>query len=550
MGNSNKKWWRKWLRWLVVAVTATVSLRLLLAGEHQLPLTRLSSEARITSLATAGAAVLVPHTAAELQAAVAAACAHPAGGARLPLGGAAVAVPSGRAVWQQCDPIVRAPAAPDVNLFIESAAARVEVVDGQNLTTVNVAVFHEGPNYGVEGVYHGKQNGDEGIGYWLAGSSSVPCNAVRLTLPDVTVLTCVGATDTDLALPEAHPNAPPWQLRLRWKYGDGGPVYDALINVCAVAVPAMYACPEAEAAAAPPRRVPRLGICVSSLSDPHGTLAPKLVVDFIENYRLLGVHHIAIHMRSDAMSTVGTALAAAYAADAPHFIVEAIPSGNVTAYPANLDRWPYYDQTATLNSCLGHLRGQVDWLGLFDIDEWMVVGNGTTAEPLAASLTRWGCGGDRVHATACNNTPALPVPAPRLSCLLVHRDHVNAPAVAGGVYPGGVTAQQYFTDAKEPAPVRDIPKLWCDPTAVTATWVHHTANVPGAGAVEVPLTAGTFRHFVSYYVARDNKGTPGATDRAADAAFSKRLAAASAARLAHPALVAAAPTATATASPA
>jgi len=466
-----------------------------------------------------------------------------------PLGGATVAVPSGRAVWRLCDAIVRAPAAAGGTLFIESAAVRVE--EGVNQTVaIDVVAFHEGREYAAEAACHGAQTGVTDARFWLtsSGGGRVPCRAVRTEMPDVMLLTCVD-TDHHLAIPPAYPNAPPWELELRWDYGGGDSgggggddtIYDARIRMCAAGVPSMYTCTESTA---PPRRVPRLGICVSSLSNPHGTLVPKLVVDFLEYYRLLGVHHVTIHMRPDAMAAVGTALAAAYAADAPHFMFEAVSSGYVTADPANMDKWAYYDQAAILNSCLGHLRGAVEWLGLFDIDEWLVVGNGTAAEPLAATLTQWGCSGaltaggaPRVHATACNDTPLVPpVPAARLSCLHMLRDFMEEPFVPGGAYPGGATALEYFAHAIKPAPIASYPKLWCDPTALAATWVHHAVDVPGARAVQVPPNATTFRHFSSYF---NTRAQPGKYPRpVVDAAFARRLAAASAARLAHPAFAA------------
>jgi len=455
----------------------------------------------------------------------------------VPLGGATVAVPSGRAVWRMCDAIERAPAADNGTLFVESVTLLNE--DNATVPVVRIAVFHEGPHFGAEGLYHGTQGGNEGISYWLtgdrSGTGSVPCQAVQSHLPSVTLLTCVPDANTtgSYGIPPAYPNATRWELTLRWNYSGGGATFDARIRMCAAAVPAMYTRTN------PARRVPRLGICVSSLSNTHRTLAPKLVVDFIEYYRLLGVHHIAIHMRPDVATGVGAALAAAYAADAPHFVFEAIPSGYVTANPANLDRWAYYDQAATLNSCLGHMRGQVEWLGLFDIDEWLVAGNGTTAEPLVDTLTRWGCSGTlaasgapRVHATACTDTPAASAQAARLSCLHMYREDVAAQRVPGGAYPGGATALQYFAHAVDGKTNIGLSKLWCDPTAIAATWVHHAIAEPGAASVQVPATAVLFRHFTSYFSKRAESGT---LPRASDTAFAQRLAAASAVRLAHPA---------------
>ena len=469
-----------------------------------------------------------------------------------PLGGPTVAVPSNNAVWRMCDPITRGPAAAGGTLFIESVAVRADP-SNSNQTLLQLVVFHEGRQVAVKARYHAVQTGEgDGVTYGLVGvrNAVIPCSATRPRLPDATILTCAvsggAAEDGDLRIPAARPGAPPWELRLRWNYAAGGRAYDARIRMCAAAVPSMYACATDRAAA--PRRVPRLGVCVSSLSNKHGTLAPKLVVDFIEYYRLLGVHHVAIHMRPDAAASVGAALTAAYAADAPHFIFEAIPSGYVTADPANLDTWAYYDQAATLNSCVGHMRGQVDWLGLFDIDEWLVDGDGAVAVPLATTLTRWGCGGggaNRVHSTACPKAPlpSAQVPKPgRLSCLYVNRDDVAAPFAPGGAYPRGATALQYFKRAATAAPSTKFPKLWCDPDAVAATWVHQATGVPGAAPVQVPTESATFRHFTSYFSARAETGT---FPRATDAAFARRMADASAARLAHPACVAATSTATA-----
>jgi len=463
-----------------------------------------------------------------------------------------------------CEPTARAPAADGGTLFIESVSVRAAGVEGGgNVTVVELAVFHEGREFAEGAIFHAAQTGRAAnASYWLAGGRRrvLPCT-VRLPpqlMPDVTLLSCEAP---GLDIPVPRPGAAPWELQLRWNYsrggegdgdddgssGSGGVTYGARIWMCAAAVPFMYACPQA-GQVAQPRRVPRLGVCVSSMSNKHGTLTPKLVVDFIEYYRLLGVHHIAIHMRPDAAASVGAALTAAYAADAPHFVFEAIPSGYVTADPANLDRWPYYDQAGTLTSCVGHMRGQVSWLGMLDIDEWLVDGNGTVTTPLTTMLTAWGCGAmtedgaPRVHATACNRS-TTPPGAARLSCVHMQRDAVAAPFVPGGEYPGGATALQYFRDALLATPNNLLsPKAWCDPDAIAATWVHHAVAIPGATAVIVPEVNATFRHFTSYFNAREQSG---AFPRSADAAFAAQLAAASAARLAHPACVTATSTATA-----
>ena len=89
---------------------------------------------------------------------------------------------------------------------------------------------------------------------------------------------------------------------------------------------------------------PRIGVCVSSISNQRSTLFLGHIIPFIEYYRLSGVHHMVLHLRPDVFIDFSPKLRLLYSSDSPGFILEVIDAGYVTRDPFVVTKFPYYDQ--------------------------------------------------------------------------------------------------------------------------------------------------------------------------------------------------------------
>ena len=110
---------------------------------------------------------------------------------------------------------------------------------------------------------------------------------------------------------------------------------------------------------------PRVGVCVATVYMRHTTL--RTLLDFAEYHRALQVDQVTFLMREDAFALFSAPLSAAY----PDGSVVAVKYGVSSRDPNNAAKWyGYYDQEMAINHCFMRARGQVDWLGVFDLDEY------------------------------------------------------------------------------------------------------------------------------------------------------------------------------------
>lgn len=156
------------------------------------------------------------------------------------------------------------------------------------------------------------------------------------------------------------------------------------------------------------------------------------------------------------------------------------------------------------------MAGLVDWLGLFDLDEWFVV-PARLEEPLRVTLPAIAAafGGARAD----------------FSCLQVLQQNVADPFVPGGAFSDTAYAHYRTLSAPHSKPnMRSAwAKMWCRPERTRAVWVHHGEGFgdgrPGVGHgpsdetggvlrwdVAVPPANATFRHFRAY-LSRRRDGT-------------------------------------------
>lgn len=150
---------------------------------------------------------------------------------------------------------------------------------------------------------------------------------------------------------------------------------------------------------------PRVGICVATVYDYKGGLTLRHLVDFAEYHRVLGVDVIKMYMRTNVYAKYAAPLEALYGDS-----VQAVDISVVSRDPENAARNNgYYDQEVALNHCLVRMRGEADWVGFFDFDEYFYTADHA---PIVDVL-------ERLAATTSEE----------VSCINIGRDEIVTPAV-------------------------------------------------------------------------------------------------------------------------
>jgi hypothetical protein len=167
-------------------------------------------------------------------------------------------------------------------------------------------------------------------------------------------------------LPPAQRLPGAWILMFRWIQGPAfGHVYAIPLQMCLEPTYRMRPCDSiAQSARATTQSDrPRIGACISTLSDQHNTLSLGHIIPFVEYYRIAGVHHMVLNMRPEVYIEFAPLLRELYAKEAPGFILDVTNVGYVVREPFLVIEKNYKDQVAVLNSCLARMTDHVDWLG-------------------------------------------------------------------------------------------------------------------------------------------------------------------------------------------
>lgn len=260
----------------------------------------------------------------------------------------------------QPDGVALVMCSPHVGLYMQQAHAMFHVVGFRVLpgsTGVQLAFFIEGPEIlGIHllGVLDRSRLTFEAR---LTDSTSATPWPCKLSLPadpglrviDLVLATCVAPAELSPPMPGS------WSIEVSWPV-DPPPRrrnYTVPFSVCSVTRFRMSPCEAreipgpAETAGLPASwndPLPRIGLCLSSVSNARDTLSLRHIVSFLEYYRIAGVHHVTMHMRPDVFIDFAPELSRMYSQDAPEFILELIDSGYVARDPFVVTRFPYYDQ--------------------------------------------------------------------------------------------------------------------------------------------------------------------------------------------------------------
>jgi hypothetical protein len=228
-------------------------------------------------------------------------------------------------------------------------------------------------------------------------------------------------------------------------------------------------------------------------------------------------------MRPRAYAQFAPALAAAYGG----FVV-VVNIGVISADADNARRWSgYYDQQIALNHCLARSRGVVDYVGLFDSDEYLYTPDHA---PVGEVLRRLDTGAPRAglplgpDGTADTDT----------SCIHITRDEIIAPRLPS---PLNVSLYRGMTAPSAAAVTAGTNKMFCRPWATRAVMVHLGEPEPGTQRVYADPAAVHFRHYINginQRTARDEPAKRGNhPPRAVDDAFAAAVEAGTVAALAR-----------------
>jgi hypothetical protein len=412
---------------------------------------------------------------------------------------------------------------PAATMFMQQAEAMVHVTGFRvlpNAASVLIPLFIEGPEIlGMHliGTLDRSRLTFEARLFNESGSSVGLCS---LTTPPPTAPHVIELAHLTCALPPGTIQPGYWALQLRWIAGPAiNRAYTIPLQLCVVPAFRMVPCSPAGSSVvgvrADPSGAPRIGMCLSSVSNQRNTLSLGHLLPFIEFYRLAGVHHMALHTRPDVFADFAETLSKMYAHEAPEFVLEIIDSNYLARDPFSVVRYQYYDQVPVLNSCLSRLAGRVDWLGFADLDEWFLPSRHE----------------DRLGAVLPALAAEFGKVSPSFSCMQVLQQNVADAYVHTGAF-SDTPYTHYRTQGKShPTQRSSWPKLWCRPASTRAVWIHHgegfNVGRPSEALnhliwdVAVPPSNATFRHFRSYLSRRTDAGT--STKLPVSAALNARL---------------------------
>ena len=225
---------------------------------------------------------------------------------------------------------------------------------------------------------------------------------------------------------------------------------------------------------------PRIGICVATVYLRHTTI--RHLLDFAEYHRAMEVDQVTFLMRRDAYRRFGTMIAAAY----PDGSVVAVDYGVSSRDPTNAEKMAgYYDQEMAINHCFMRSRGQVDWLGVFDLDEYFFAPN---YPPVHLAIGR---------ATSFSTD---------VSCLQLHTDRIHDEFVEATNEDGESTLHELHDNATS----RDLPtgdpflgKFFCRVDDFDSAINHLAFPVKGLSLVADSSIA-VIRHFSNLFALRRN----------------------------------------------
>lgn len=201
---------------------------------------------------------------------------------------------------------------------------------------------------------------------------------------------------------------------------------------------------------------PRVGICVATIYDYKGGLTLRHMVDFIEYHLALGTDVIKLYMRSEVHVKYAAPLAALYGDS-----VQPIDIAIVSRDPQNAARNNgYYDQEVALNHCLVRMRGEADWVGFFDTDEYFYT-------PDHAPIM------DVLHRIA---PPAAEGGLSNIACVNIGRDEIATDAVRPpGSWKGSIYeafTQPVYTELRPLRAPKTSRKMFCRPMWTSSVMNH------------------------------------------------------------------------------
>jgi hypothetical protein len=209
-----------------------------------------------------------------------------------------------------------------------------------------------------------------------------------------------------------------------------------------------------------------VGICSATLYGDKIQL--RHIVDWAEYHRLLGVGLITLYMRSDTYRRLESEVRKTFQGFVIPFDIGVISRDPLSASRHN----GYYDQEMALNHCLFNARGKVEWLGIFDIDEYVYSPDHDQLVNLLRLLRK-------------GNS----------ACIHIEQDYIVSPTIDWNALPAKTVYQEMKDPKYDKFVLSGLPKMFCKPmeTKVIANHGSISATMP----TKANQTDIVFRHYLN-----------------------------------------------------